>query len=234
MSGIDDTRAPSPPAAEAALRALLPAAVHLHQVWIDPAVQRLHAEEAADVVHAVERRRHEFAAGRHCARLALDALGVLAGPLRIGPDRAPLWPAGVIGSISHDDGWCAAAVARERDAAGLGIDVEMIDRFRPEQARLICTASECSRELAGLQGAALLGRLARLFTVKEALFKAQFGITRAWLDFADVDVELPAADNGPYRARLLRAAGCFPVDHVFSGGSVLAAERACAALLLPP
>ena len=41
-----------------------------------------------------------------------------------GAKREPLWPAGVVGSITHCDGYRAAAVARATDLATVGIDAE--------------------------------------------------------------------------------------------------------------
>ena len=75
----------------------------------------LFPEEAALVGKAVERRRREFTTGRACARRALCLLGAPVGPLLHGQRGAPMWPTGVVGSITHCDGYRAAAVGRERD-----------------------------------------------------------------------------------------------------------------------
>ncbi len=55
-------------------------------------------EELALVADAATSRREEFAAGRACARRALQRLGVESGPLLVGENREPLWPEGVVGS----------------------------------------------------------------------------------------------------------------------------------------
>ena len=57
--------------------------------------------EARAVARAVPARRAEFAAGRRAAHRAMERLGVPAAPVAMGSDRAPVWPPGVIGSISH-------------------------------------------------------------------------------------------------------------------------------------
>ena len=57
----------------------------------------LHPEEAAQLGRVSEQRRHEFAAGRACARLALERLGLpAAAPLLSRPDRSPAWPEGAV------------------------------------------------------------------------------------------------------------------------------------------
>src|SRR5215469_16812348 len=77
----------------------------------------LRPAEAAIVARAVEKRRAEFATGRACAHAALDAWGAPDAPLLPGPDRAPLWPDGFVGSISHARGACAAVAAPRAVAA---------------------------------------------------------------------------------------------------------------------
>src|SRR5262249_37950297 len=76
------------------------------------------------VAQTVPKRRYEFATGRRCARAALAQLGFPPAPLLAGPDRAPLWPDGVVGSITHTDSYRAAAVARAEQLCSVGIDAE--------------------------------------------------------------------------------------------------------------
>ena len=61
---------------------------------------------------------------RTCARIALGRLGLPPAPLLSGPKREPLWPDGVVGSITHCDGYRAVAVARADQLASIGIDAE--------------------------------------------------------------------------------------------------------------
>ena len=70
----------------------------------------LPAERAA-LGQVVDGRRRDFAAGRHCARRALARLVGSPEPILSGPDREPVWPQGIVGSITHCDGYRAAAVA---------------------------------------------------------------------------------------------------------------------------
>lgn len=80
------------------------------------------------VSRSVVKRRAEFLNGRIAARAALRRMGMPDRPIAVGPDRAPVWPAGIVGSITHCASVAAAVTATREEAYGLGIDVEAIDR----------------------------------------------------------------------------------------------------------
>lgn len=143
-------------------------------------------------------REAEFRAGRACARQALAQLGIHNWPLLPAPTREPQWPTGVVGSITHSGSYCAAAVASERVCAGLGIDVEAIDRLRDDMAALICSGREPDRLAA--RGAEARPMLALLFSAKESVFKAVFPHTRVPFEPADVEIDCDA-DAGTFRAQ---------------------------------
>lgn len=83
-------------------------------------------EEAA-VSRAVAGRRAEFAAGRQAARQALKALGYAPVAIPMAEDRAPVWPQGIVGSLSHCPAACIAVVAEAARIASLGVDIEPYD-----------------------------------------------------------------------------------------------------------
>ena len=58
----------------------------------------LPAEQACLGERAVQTRRRDFTAGRVCARRALRDLGLPTTAVPAAADRAPVWPAGVVGS----------------------------------------------------------------------------------------------------------------------------------------
>ena len=59
---------------------------------------------------AAPKRQREFLAGRHCAAHALRTAGL---PETVGlQDRAPIWPKGAVGSISHSDARVVAVVSK--------------------------------------------------------------------------------------------------------------------------
>ena len=82
-------------------------------------------EPPAHLRRAVSRRVAEFHAGRFCAATALRALEV-DGAVATGADRAPIWPAGVVGSITHTNRFAAAAVALDTRARAIGLDTEHV------------------------------------------------------------------------------------------------------------
>lgn len=191
-------------------------------------------EEAKQVAGAVERRRREYAAGRACARLALSHLGLPAGPLLSGKDRAPLWPEGAVGSITHRGGYCAAAVARRGTIQALGIDAELNAPLPDGVARLVCTAGELAWT-ADADGDEHWQTL--IFSAKESVYKAWQPLTGKWLGYQDVELDVDRT-KGSFGAHLLMPAppaveelwDGFRGRYAFTSSHVLTAV----ALLLPP
>ncbi|ADP82238.1 4'-phosphopantetheinyl transferase family protein [Pseudofrankia inefficax] len=167
----------------------LPPQVALVESFGDEDPPELFPEEAAIVSQAVERRRREFAAVRACARAALATFGIAPAPILpsgAGPgwaSRAPRWPAGIVGSMTHCDGYRAAAVVRASAVSSLGIDAEPGGPLPAGVAETV-TRPEERRHLAGLAAShpgVCWDRL--LFSAKESVFKAWFPLTGRWLDF---------------------------------------------------
>ncbi|MFJ9929779.1 4'-phosphopantetheinyl transferase [Streptomyces misionensis] len=173
-------------------------AVEAHRddpLWEAP----LHPEEAVLVARAVAKRRREFAAVRGCARRAMEKLGIPARPVVSGERGAPQWPAGIVGSMTHCDGYCAAALVRATDLASLGIDAEPHGPLPEGVGASVFLPSETARleRLAGQRPAVHWDRI--LFSAKESVYKAWFPLTRQWLDFSEADITLnPAADGAPH------------------------------------
>jgi 4'-phosphopantetheinyl transferase EntD len=168
-----------------------PVAAFEAQGPIDPRV--LAAEEAAHVERAVPKRVGEFAAGRACARRALEELGVPDFVLRVGPGREPLWPAGIAGSITHTAGFCAAVAAHTTHIAALGLDAERRGAVHRHLWRQIATSDELSW-LESLQSDRADEMATLIFSAKEAFYKCQFAVTREWLNFSDVSVSIGPSD----------------------------------------
>jgi 4'-phosphopantetheinyl transferase EntD len=100
-----------------------------------------------------------------------------------GRSGAPIWPRGIVGSLAHDSGVAVAAVARQRDFAGIGIDIEPAQILCPELVKTIATR----RERLSLGASVYGGRL--LFVAKEAVFKAVADLDQIFLDHHDVEVD---------------------------------------------
>ncbi|MDJ0849619.1 MAG: 4'-phosphopantetheinyl transferase superfamily protein [Myxococcota bacterium] len=186
-------------------------------------------EEERCVAGAAERRRRQFAAGRACAREALARLGAPPAPLLRQADRSPRWPEGVVGSISHCDGRCAAAVAWEADFAGLGLDVERRGRATDRLLPRVATPRERARLEAAEAGNELL---TLLFSAKESVYKCLSRHLLGTLRWHDVEVEFgPGARIAVQLLRAPAALGGLPAR--LEGGFSLGAETLATAVFLP-
>ncbi|OAN67271.1 hypothetical protein A7X12_00300 [Sphingomonas sp. TDK1] len=165
---------------------------------VPPVLDALFPEEREHIARALLKRQAEFATARICARRALALLDVTPAPLLSSNDRAPRWPAGIIGSITHGGNCCAVAVARSREAHSVGIDIERAVPLPLGAETQICTAGE----RAWLDRLASADRqlLATLhFSAKEALYKCQYPVTGLMIDFLDVQLTI---DLGQQRFRI--------------------------------
>ena len=141
-----------------------------------------------------EKRLIDFSIGRFCAMKALEQLGIQDATIPIGADRAPIWPDGIVGSISHCDSLVGAIVAKKSDHISLGLDIEEIGRVTPDLYDLVFTENEKSY-LASFTGRELEEQSTLIFSIKEAFYKYQHPLTKTFLDFLDVEVSLPSMDN---------------------------------------
>jgi 4'-phosphopantetheinyl transferase EntD len=180
--------------------AILPSAVAVVESFGD-LDEPLFAEEREAIAGAVDARQREYATTRACARRALAMLGLPASPIGSGAAREPIWPGGIIGSLTHCDGYRAAAVAYESDFVTLGIDAEPADPLPEGVGTLVASKTEAARarDLARVR-ALPWDRL--LFSAKEAVYKAWFPLAKRWLDWSDADVIFGVEDNS-FTAHLL-------------------------------
>ncbi|WP_327030431.1 4'-phosphopantetheinyl transferase superfamily protein [Micromonospora sp. NBC_01740] len=184
------------------MRDLLPPAVAVAVAGAsDWAGELLPAERACLGERAVQSRRRDFTAGRVCARRAMAALGVPPVAVPSAADRSPVWPAGVVGAITHTRGYCAAVAARSGEVRSVGIDAEGHRELNAGVRRLICLPEEqdrCARLPVGTSWPAVL------FSAKETVYKVWHPVVGTWLDFHDALVELDP-DAGTFTARIAPA-----------------------------
>lgn len=134
---------------------------------------------------------HDY--GRRCARDALQCLGHEgSAPIPRGQSGEPLWPDGFTGSITHKGAVALAVVTHRYCAKGLGVDIEVKEHLEADVWPGILTP----REIQSLNKVTSPGHVANLiFSAKEAFFKAQFPLTRIWLEYQEVVVEVdPSGD----------------------------------------
>ena len=156
---------------------------------VPPSLDLLHPLERPSLRRAVDKRVREFVAGRVLARQAARLLGLAELVLPMARSRAPEWPAGIIGSITHNRHWCAVAMARMDDVAGLGIDLEDHPGVPETLAVEIMTSREIETYNRLDQRYQDLMR-SFIFSAKEAVFKAQYNLTETDLYFHDVNIEI--------------------------------------------
>ncbi len=141
-------------------------------------------EEAPAFAASVVKVRRASGAARIVARQLLARLGYPECPVPRAASGAPVWPAGVVGSLAHDARVAVAVVAMLRDIRALGIDVEPAERLPPELLHLVATPDE----RLNMGDDPFYGRL--LFAAKEAVYKAVYPLDQTFLDHHDVHVDL--------------------------------------------
>ncbi|MFH8884435.1 4'-phosphopantetheinyl transferase [Streptomyces californicus] len=175
----------------------------------------LFPEEEALMARSVAKRRNDFATARACARRAMAGLGLPPVAVLHGHRGKPLWPEGIVGSLTHCHGYRAAALARAQDVLALGIDAEPHAPL-PEGVRELVTLP-AERERIGPQAEEGSGALhwdRVLFSAKESVFKTWYPVTGIELDFVEADLTIhqesgpggggtPVAAHGAFTARLL-------------------------------
>ena len=182
---------------------LLPDAVAAAEIYTDPPGLAPLPEEEPLIAKSVVKRRTEFIGARHCARIALAELGIGPVPILKGDKGEPRWPDGVVGSLTHCEGYRGAVVAHRRDVRSLGIDAEPHDVLPKGVLDSISLPAERD-QLATLPGGLHWDRI--LFCAKEATYKAWFPLTHRWLGFEDAHITFtvgPTPAAGTFVSRIL-------------------------------
>lgn len=194
------------------LERLVPDSVSCAETRADRLDIDLFPIERLSLGRAVDKRRWEFMAGRACARQALSRLGIPAVAIPSGNHGEPLWPPGVVGSITHCDGYRACAAARSEEIVTVGIDAEpnaplpegVLEEVVHGRELELVTGGSIATERNGC-GVADQVDVDRLrFSAKEAVYKAWFPLARRWLGFEDVELSIDLATS-EFCARLLVA-----------------------------
>ena len=158
--------------------------------------------EMAQCSGAIDKVRQQRGAARHLARTLMVELGLPASDVLRAPSGAPQWPAGVVGSISHDDSAAAVVMTLACHGLSLGVDVEPDEPLPGELVSLIASPAELAdfgTEPSGLR---------LLFAIKEAVFKAVFPQDGQFLDFHDVSVDGEAGTAETRYGRQVRWRSC--------------------------
>lgn len=134
------------------------------------------------------KRTEDFSTGRYCARRALKKLHIPPQEILMGPNKEPLWPKGIVGSISHSDNLTGAIVALNTNYKSIGLDIEKIGNVEKDLLDLLFTKIEIN--FLNLRKTEFDLYSTVLFSMKEAFYKLQYPITKTFLDFKDVEIEV--------------------------------------------
>jgi 4'-phosphopantetheinyl transferase EntD len=195
---------------------VLPAGAVIAGGTIDPGIGFPFSEEEALARPMSAKRRQEFAAGRHYAREALRALGCAPVPLPIQPSRAPAWPKGIVGAISHSGDQCAAVLALRSNLRSVGIDIEVADPLPDDLVPMVCRPADL-RDRFLIEHTIRTDLPKLVFVLKEAFYKCYQLVAGSFLDFVDVEVTTDPA-SCRFEARVVNGSrpSC-PGDHTFGG-----------------
>jgi 4'-phosphopantetheinyl transferase EntD len=175
------------------LAGVLPDSVAAAEMYSDPPELTPLPQEEALIARSVAKRRNEFVTVRHCARLAMKELGMPPVPILKGEKGEPCWPDGVVGSLTHCEGFRGAAVGRHDAVRSVGIDAEPHGVLPDGVLDAISLPAE-RFEINALPEGLHWDRI--LFCAKEATYKAWFPVTRRWLGFEDAHIGFTVDGNG--------------------------------------
>ncbi len=202
-------------ALKAAARKCLPQAVGVSVTDPRANMRSVLPEEESAIRRAREPRAREFASGRFAARDAMSGFGLGGHPVPMSEDRAPVWPKGLTGSITHDDRACLAIAATSEAYCALGADLEPDVELPEELIGEICTHKE--RLWLRQQPFSAQGRYARMiFSAKECTYKCQYALSGEMLEFHDLEITF-SSDKSRFNARFLRNASPFEAGRVLQG-----------------
>lgn len=196
---------------------ILPSGVESAELFHDPEDLGLFPEEQAQIARAVAKRQREYAGARRCAREAMGALGL--DPVAIVKDEggAPQWPRGIVGSMTHTEGYRAAALGFSMRVRSVGIDAEqhgplpsdgVLETVSLAAEREWLTAVGSGADHRGTPGEGGVHWDRLLFSAKESTYKAWYPLTRRWLGFEDAHITFTLgaegdSPSGAFRSTLL-------------------------------
>jgi len=185
----------------------------------------------------VRKRQMEFLAGRYCAREALRSFAPECAevPIGSGRDRAPLWPCGIVGAITHTHHFASVAVARASETRGLGLDAErlMAEAVAERVLDHIAAPDEVSA-LVRATGWSTATVLTVIFSAKETVFKCLYAEVQRYFDFRDASVIAIDPAAGLWSARLLTTlTPTLQAGHALDGRFECDGTSVCTAMALP-
>jgi len=167
---------------------------------------------------AVLSRQADFVAGRVAAREAMRKLDMPISSVGVTEQREPVWPVGVVGSITHTGNFVCAAVARTIDYQGIGIDAEFIidGKKLPGVSKLVCTHKETALFKKSSFSDAEITTLC--FSAKESIYKCLHPLIGRFMDFKDLEIVGVDQSRKTFEVRVIDASEFGGYSGLFFGG----------------
>ncbi|WDE01128.1 4'-phosphopantetheinyl transferase family protein [Thalassomonas actiniarum] len=156
----------------------------------------------ASLSRAVNKRQSEYLAGRYAAIQALAGLGITTRDIPTGEHRSPVWPKGVLASITHTSTSAFCVAAGKQTIKYLGIDhenwlkadnvAEIKNSIINEKEEVFLKQSDMSFEQA----------FTLVFSAKESLFKALYPSVGYYFDFSAAQIIDLNTENHSFCLRL--------------------------------
>ncbi len=130
-------------------------------------------------------RQVQFVGGRLAVAAAFAELGTRRMAVLADEHGTPLFPEGLVGSISHKQDLAVALLAR--GSVAVGVDLEDTDRPRPGVPERVLTPRELEAVRALPESRQWVDTVVR-FSVKESIYKAIHPTLRRYVGFGEVEV----------------------------------------------
>ncbi len=150
-------------------------------------------------------RVQDLLVGRACAQLALQQAGAGSDQVGANQGRAPIWPDGWAGSLSHAAGIAWAVVARSSDFNSLGIDLEHLLNDDAVEAVHSVALTSGERRFEGWRDKGdVAWRTTLLFSAKESIFKCLNPLVKEFIEPTEIELSEVDPAAGHLRFTCLR------------------------------
>ncbi len=148
-------------------------------------------EEQVLVANAVISRQQEFSTGRWLARQGMQEFGLPSTAIKVGKLRNPLWTESIIGSITHDSGYCVVVLMKKQrhGEKGIGIDLVGLAQRAAQIEGLEGMIVANDKELEAVEIFDLkINPALLLFSLKESLLKALTFYLDDFIDLRSIEI----------------------------------------------
>lgn len=157
---------------------------------------------ASLVVKGSVGRKNEFYRGRFCAHKALEQLSCRDTFVPISDGRAPLWPNGYCGSISHSKDMAIALAAKSDAYQSIGVDIERI--VTEKRIQVIKRMTLTPAEVIYLESFADQSFVATImFSAKEAFYKYLNPVVGEYINFHEGIIQQIDCENQSFQIELV-------------------------------